>query len=385
MSSTSNGLNRRQFISSAAATLALWHTPLVAAAPTTSSPNIVWVMLRGALDSLETVIPAFDPDLASIRPTIALGRDKLTQPLQHGFVLHPALKNLYVWYQNKELLPIVAVGSGYGKRSHFAAQDYLESGQSTPNPDNGWLARASNVAAVSALAVSHSTPMSLRGAGDVHTWYPSKLKPSDDDLYQSLAAMYQQDPELLTKLNDGLKLRNITDSKVLDKKNGRFVTLAAGCGKLMATSDGPNCAMLELGGWDTHNNQNKRLARQLAQLDQGLEALKQNLGQQWQNTLVVVATEFGRTAKENGTKGTDHGTASTMLLGGGAVNGGQVLGQWPGLQNHQLFEQRDLKATSHSFSWLATLLHQHWHLSQSQASAVFDGANLYNQVQLIKN
>lgn len=375
-------MDRRQFISSAAATLAVWHTQPFAATLASSkktTPKLVWIVLRGALDSLETVIPVFDPSLSTLRPSIGLPKNKLNYPMQHGFSLHPSLKNLYSWYQQKELLPIVAVGSGFKKRSHFDGQDYLESGLHKMEHENGWLSRAVSLKQHSAIAIAQSAPISLRGSDNVNTWYPSTLKHSSDDLYQSLQKMYQGDELLLSKLNDGLALRNITDGQQLTKKSGKFATLAKGCGQLMAADNGPDCAMLELGGWDTHNNQNNRLKRQLTTLDDGLAALKKSLGKRWDNTAIVIATEFGRTAKENGTKGTDHGTGSALLLAGGAIAGGRVLGQWPGLQDHQLFEKRDLQPTSNTFSWLATLLNQHWQVSPTAASNMFDGVPLYKE------
>jgi len=374
-------MDRRQFIAGGAATLALWHKNSLATAVfnTNPAPKLVWVVLRGALDSLATVIPAFDPNLATLRPTIKPDPATLTQPLSRGFYLHPSLKNLYSWYQAQQLLPIVAVSSGFDNRSHFDGQDFLESGLKRTDHDNGWLARVTAVNNDAAIAVAQSTPLSLRGGDNVNTWYPSKLKQGDDDLYAALQKLYQHDDQLLAKLNDGLKLRATTMSQQPQQKNGRFTALAKGCGKLMSAPDGPDCAMLALGGWDTHNNQTNRLNRQLALLDDGLGALKESLGEQWQNTVVVIATEFGRTAKENGTKGTDHGTASTLLLAGGAVAGGRVLGEWPGLQTRQLFEARDLQPTSHTFSWLSTLMTQHWGMNSAQAAALFDGAPSYSE------
>jgi len=374
-------MDRRQFISGAAASLALWHTQPFASAlqQPKGDPKLIWIVLRGALDSIETVIPTFDAGLAPLRPTLGLPKSSLNQLMEHGFALHPALKNLYGWYQDKQLLPIVAVGSGFSKRSHFDGQDYLESGLASIDHDNGWLSRAIELKKHSAIAISQSTPISLRGSDNVNTWYPSKLKHSSDELYQSLKMMYQDDMPLLSKLNDGLELRQITSSQLLSKKNGRFETLTKGCGQLMAAPQGPDCAMLELGGWDTHNNQNRRLSKQLSQLDNGLAALKKGLGKQWDNTAIVIATEFGRTAKENGTKGTDHGTASVLLMAGGAVRGGRVLGQWPGLAPSQLFKERDLSPTSNTFSWLATLLNQHWNIAPKSASALFDNLPLYKE------
>jgi len=138
--------------------------------------------------------------------------------------------------------------------------------------------------------------------------------------------------------------------------------------------EGNDCAMLELGGWDTHKGQANRLARGLNELDKGLAVLKEGLGSDWQNTVVIVGTEFGRTAKENGTGGTDHGTASALFFAGGAINGGRVLGQWPGLSERALFQKRDLRPTSNMYSWLATVLGEHWQMSQQELAQVFPSA-----------
>ena len=147
----------------------------------------------------------------------------------------------------------------------------------------------------------------------------------------------------------------------------------------MTENNAADSAMLELGGWDTHNNQANRLEKKLAELDKGLDALKAGLGEHWQNTLVIVATEFGRTAKENGTAGTDHGTGGAMLFAGGAINGGQVLGGWPGLKREQLFEERDLMPTSNSLSWIATALAQHWQFTDEELAYAFPSASVYKQ------
>ena len=352
---------RRDFLKALAASLVVYQHPLLAASNSTiNPPKVVWVMLRGALDSLHTVVPTFEPALKALRPTLYKSIEHKWLPLaqansmQQGYALHPALVNLHQWYQQKQLLPIVAVSSGYQKRSHFEGQDYLESALTTPDLDSGWLARSIQVKNKQAIAISQSTPISLRGANQLsNTWYPSHLPDAEQETYQALQHLYHDSPQLLTRLEEGLSMEALLDKQVMAKKQqGNFVNLSRSCGQLL---EQPNmdCAMLTLGGWDTHKNQSGQLQRQLSLLDKGLQALKTQLGQQWDNTLVIVATEFGRTVKENGTRGTDHGTASALFLAGGKVNGGQVLGDWPGLQSEQLHQQRDLKATTNNFDWIA--------------------------------
>lgn len=217
------------------------------------------------------------------------------------------------------------------------------------------------------MAITQATPISLRGASSpVTTWYPSKLRDNPEDTYEAILSMYQEDPVLQQAFAQGLELKMKAMMGESGQQNGQFKSLATGCARLLK-GESADCAMLELGGWDTHNNQAGRLARQFGILDEGLGAIKQELGSEWDNTLVIVATEFGRTVKQNGTQGTDHGTASMMMLAGGKLkNGGKVLGQWPGLKQEQLFKGRDLAPTSNMYDWIAGSLADHWQVNESQ-------------------
>jgi len=284
------------------------------------------------------------------------------------------LVNLHAWYQAKELLPVVAVSSGYSSRSHFDGQDFLEAGLGHIDHESGWLGRAVQAKNKRALAIARATPISLRSDATVNTWYPSRLQDASMATYESLLKLYEQDEQLSTLLQNGLDLQQQANSMQSTQRQGRFVDLARSCASLMVGPEGNDCAMLELGGWDTHKGQANRLARGLNELDKGLAVLKEGLGSDWQNTVVIVGTEFGRTAKENGTGGTDHGTASALFFAGGAINGGRVLGQWPGLSERALFQKRDLRPTSNMYSWLATVLGEHWQMSQQELAQVFPSA-----------
>ncbi|MGJ8693469.1 MAG: DUF1501 domain-containing protein [Thalassotalea sp.] len=378
-----NHQQRRNFIKLAGgASLFCWSAlPAFAvdsiAAQAKPSKKLVWVILRGALDSLHTVVPTFDAELKNLRPKLHQAYKSPLLPLAHGFALHPALTNLHAWYQTKEFTPIIAVGSGYGARSHFDGQDFLESGKPEIDHDSGWLARAIDIKQKKALAVAHSVPISLRSSQAVNTWYPSNLKESKEDIYAQLMKLYQNDDDFLMKLEEGLATKAMAGGDDNQKYKGKFKELATSCGRLL-TDDNVDCAMLELGGWDTHNNQASRLDRKLAELDEGLLALKTSLGKQWDNTVVVVATEFGRTAKENGTGGTDHGTGSALFIAGGKINGGQILGKWPGLSAKQLFKGRDLQPTSNSFAWFSTILAKHWEFSEEELMQVFPNIKGYS-------
>jgi uncharacterized protein (DUF1501 family) len=372
---------RRDFLKALVASLVVYQTPLLANSHKNNyrkQAKVVWVMLQGALDSLHTLVPTFEPNLKKLRPTLYEDIENQCLPLDKGFALHPSLVNLQQWYQQKQLLPIVAVYSGYKKRSHFDGQDYMESALAIPDLENGWLARAIEINNKQAIAIAQSTPISLRGAEQrSKTWYPSRLPDAEQETYQALQTLYQDSPELLEKLQEGLSMDALlTENNMGKKQQGNFASLSRSCGQLLNEKE-VDCAMLTLGGWDSHKNQSGQLERQLKVLDQGLQALKTALAEQWDNTLVIVATEFGRTAKENGTRGTDHGTASALFLAGGKVNGGQILGEWPGLEQSQLFQQRDLNPTSNSFDWIASALKQHWQLNQQQIAYIFPTSSPY--------
>jgi len=389
-------MQRRDFIKQAGAGFLFWQMPTLLATSTNqkSAKKLVWVVLRGGMDSLHTVVPTFEQKLTKIRPTLAPAiADKLL-PIDKGFALHPSLSNLHQWYKEKELLPIVAVSTGYPKRSHFDGQDFLECGLKSIDHDSGWLARAIDQKHQYALAIQNSTPLSLRSSENVNTWYPSNLKGATTDIYEQLESLYQYDELLQRRLKDGMEVRAMAGMSSSKKRRSKFTDLTTACAKLMMGNSTEanslqkkkvvDCAMLELGGWDTHNNQSNRLARQLTELDNGLLALKKGLADQWDNTVVIIASEFGRTAKENGTKGTDHGTAGALMLAGGAVSGGQVLGNWPGLEKSKLFEERDLMPTTNSFAWFASVLAQHWEMDKNQLQQVFPDIKPYTN-NLIKS
>ncbi|TKB47146.1 DUF1501 domain-containing protein [Thalassotalea mangrovi] len=377
-------MRRRQFIKALSASLVTIHTPLLAATPLAvkSASNdkpakLVWVIMRGALDSLHTVVPTFEPDMARLRPNLypAIKDDLLA--IDNGFGFHPAMTHMHSLYKKKQLLVINAVSSGFGERSHFDGQDFLESGLARIDADSGWLGRAAASRVNKAIAVSNSVPISLRGYDKVTTWYPSRFHSADSAIFDALQDLYQSDSLLSKRLAQGLALRQLTSEGSNGYNRGRFVDLAKSCGKILANDQGTDCAMLEVGGWDTHNYEIRRQHKHLVDLNEGLQALQESLGEYWDNTVVIMATEFGRTVKENGTLGTDHGTASCMFMAGGAVAGGQVLGEWPGLSQKQRFEGRDLAPTSNTFSWIASILSQHWRLDNQQIAEVFPQASPY--------
>ncbi len=385
-------MKRRQFIQMCASGWVMANAaPVLAGAQiagsqsnATSNKKVIWVMLRGAMDSLHAVIPTFDPALNGHRKALLDNIKGNLNPLHDGYALHPAFTHMYDWYKQGTMLPVVAVAPSHTTRSHFDAQDLLESGLDVTNHESGWLARTVEAYKGEGLAISRSVPISLRGDNKPDTWFPSSLPDADDDLFARLEGLYKNDSELAQTLAQGLKTRQSMAMGKSKKRNPKFAQLTKNCGHLMAKNPNTTCAMLEMGGWDTHNNQAGRLHRQFTLLDEGLNVLKESLGKTWDDTLVIVGTEFGRTVAVNGTQGTDHGTASALFLAGGAVNGGRVAGRWPGLEKSALFEGRDLKPTSDIRSWIGAAVAQHLQLTPKNMQSVFPGVPIITDKLIVR-
>ena len=252
-----------------------------------------------------------------------------------------------------------ATASPYRDRSHFDGQDVLESGADTPgHTDSGWLNRALSAlpkgesANPRGLGVGGSTPLIIRGDAPVLGWAPSTLRPVDADLPPRLIELYNSsDPVLAKALQEAIDTGRITGGQDSAGSFGgpgdpkTMTAMAEGAARLLMAPDGPRLAALAFEGWDTHAAEQPRLSRQLQGLDAALGAFETTLGPVWNDTAILVITEFGRTAAINGTEGTDHGTATVALLAGGAVKGGRVVSDWPGLKPAQLYQNRDLAPT----------------------------------------
>ena len=369
----------------AAASLGRVHLAL-AAAPT--DRRFAVVLLRGALDGLAAVQPYGDPALRDLRPALALGEPGTeggVLDLGGQFGLHPALAGLHAMFKVGELLPIHAVAGPVRSRSHFEAQDILESG-ADHRLTSGWLNRAVQAmpghAAETALAVGTQTPLLLRGSAPVSAYAPHAFAQPTPDLYAQVAALAGPDPVLGPAIRAGLDERAFNQGHLADgadtpatpRDRNAFPTLARAAGQLMAATDGPRIAALELGGWDTHVAQAPRLTTALRTLDEGIGTLRDGLGAAWQQTAVLVVTEFGRTARANGTNGTDHGTAGCAFLAGGAVAGGRVLATWPGLAPGRLYEDRDLAPTLDVRAVAKGILTEHLGLGAQALLAAFPGS-----------
>ena len=356
-------LSRRMFLASAGAFVAWAGMPRHSYAAG-RQPRLLTVVLRGAMDGLAVVPPIGDRQYEAMRGDLAIGVAGRQQvlPLDGFFGLNPALPGLHRLYGEGDALIVHAAATPYRERSHFDGQDVLESGMAGPRGSaSGWMNRLAEamprgeaVAPVSGLAASQTVPLILRGAAPTLTWAPPLLSPVSEDTAQRLLALYQStDPALAEALASGMMVDSLaggTDPQVRRARSTMeaFRTLAGGSARLVAAEDGPRIAVLSYDGWDTHTSEGAeegRLADLLMALDGALTTLRDVLDPVWADTVVAVVTEFGRTARVNGSEGTDHGTATAAFLLGGAVKGGRVLADWPGLGEGQLYEGRDLAPT----------------------------------------
>ncbi len=359
----------------------------MAAAPAARAGDarFVVVLLRGALDGLSPVQPYGEANFSELRGPLALpepGREGGLLDLGGRFGLHPAMARLHAMYAAGQLLPVHAVAGHYRSRSHFDAQDYLESGVDQ-RLNSGWLNRAISAMPEAAggarpgIAVGVDVPLLMRGPVRVGSYAPPGNARVDTDTMARLVALHRADPLLGAPFVEGLRARGFSAAVLAGSaappgdRNG-FVALASAAGRLMAAPEGPRVAALEIGGWDTHAGQAPRLANLLRDLDTGLDALRLGLGEAWGRTAVLVATEFGRTVRVNGTGGTDHGTAGVAFILGGAVAGGRVLANWPGLAD--LFENRDLAPTMDLRSLAKGLLRDHLRLPAAALGDAFPGS-----------
>ncbi|CDT74166.1 conserved exported hypothetical protein [Vibrio coralliirubri] len=377
-----HSINRRQFMGIAAAVGVSAMVPFPSFAKTGSDNIFIWVSLRGAMDGLNVVVPHADPDYSNLRPNIGLKPEQLLK-LDDFFGLHPSLKQCHQWYESSELSFVHACSTAYRERSHFDGQKILENGTSDPFNTVGWINRLLTLSSekYDGIAIDSGLPLIMQGKSTVASWYPNRLKTRDKQT-ELLEELFQSDQMLSSNFESVMKIDQLVGDQGVGKQ---FKSLMGKTGDILSADNGPNIAALELGGWDTHANQgnvNGRLSNQLKTLDVGLAALKASLGDRWQKTVIIAASEFGRTAKENGTKGTDHGTGNVMFVAGGALPslkgvGGKVIANWPGLSQSQLYEGRDLSPTTDMRSVIKGVLNQHLSVEVKQLNTIFpDSADI---------
>jgi len=392
--------SRRELLFASGTLFAWTHLPKLAHAEG-RDPRFLTIILRGALDGLATVAPIGDPDWQGLRGDNALSlSDKVPAlKLDDFFALNPAMPNLHGMFAAKESIIVHASATPYRERSHFDGQDLLESGLPKPGAsESGWLNRALAGLAPGgrvdprggkAFAVGPVTPLVVRGPAPVLSWSPQRLMPAGDDTVHRLLDLYRHaDKKLADVLEDNANLSAIEQADGMAQKPGAagpaqvrayFSDTAGTAAKFLAQPDGPRVGALALDGWDTHFNEGiaqGRLSQLLGSLDAALAAIKSNMGSAWRETVVALATEFGRTARINGTAGTDHGTATVALLVGGALKGGRIIADWPGLKAADLYQGRDLKPTTDLRAVLKGVLKDHLRADErALAQNVFPGSD----------
>ena len=360
-------LSRRHFLGAAGAvtTLSLW--PSLSALAGANDTRLLVVLLRGGVDGLHVLPPRDDAAYARLRGALA-PQDALN--LNADFALHPSLAYAHSLYARGQLLPVVAIAPPYRQRSHFEAQDCLENGTaSASGAATGWLNRcAESLRGGEALSVTAVMPLIMRGPGAVTTWSPPLPEDVNPILLQRLQPLYAADPRLsgaFARALDNASETQGTGMAAGNARGGRLPQAMAAAAKFMSAADGPRLGFVEDSGWDTHSNQAAVLARKLSELDAGLRAFQDGAAPIWNRTAIAIVSEFGRTAAVNGTAGTDHGTGGLALLAGGAIKGGRIAGDWPGLAPGALNEGRDLRATSDLRGLFKGLLAAHLRVPES--------------------
>ena len=367
--------------------------------------RLVVIFLRGGADGLNILVPHQEADYYKVRPTIAVpypDRENGAIDLDGFFGLHPKLKGLLPLWKEKKLAFIHASGLPVAERSHFQAQDYIESG--TPGiktTSDGWmnrlLAEFSQNRATLALNVGVTTPYILRGKMEVANLKPGNNStapiPTDrPHVNRAFGELYSGDDPLSKAYQDGRKAREIIlkdlTQEMMSASRGAsganaFVDDAAEVARLMLGNAQTQLAFMEIGGWDTHINQNRAFDRLLTPLAEGLVRLTEGLEPIFSDTAIVVISEFGRTVKENGNKGTDHGYGNVMFLLGGAIKGKKIYTEWSGLNSSVLYENRDLPVTTDFREPLSIILQQHLSISNDSLNRVFPDFKIGNKVDFL--
>ena len=380
--------SRRALLGTGGACFAWAFMPRWARAAGARDPRFVTIVLRGALDGLSAVAPIGDPDYADLHGTLALSQtgDHPALPLDGFFAVNPAMPNFARLFKAGQATVVHAVATGYRERSHFDGQDVLESGYPGPGrTDTGWLNRALTMlprgdrVEAKGLAVGTISPLVIRGSAPVLGWAPRMIATAGDDLARRVLDLYaHRDPMLGSALAEGLATERLAGPDGTKARGGMdnpqgMRQAAEGAARLLAADDGPRIAALAFDGWDTHVNEGGgtgRLAQLLGGLDNALQAFETGLGDRWTDTTIAVVTEFGRTARINGTTGTDHGTGTMAFLAGGALRGGKVIADWPGLKAAQLYDNRDLRPTTDLRAVLKGVLADQWGLGPRELADV---------------
>jgi len=334
-------MERRDFLKGTLGTLYMMASPNMALPDTNpTEKRLLVVLLRGGMDGLASIPPLGDKNLSKIRKDILVNG---ANDLDGFFGINPSLRFLGSEYHKGRAAFVHATSFPYTGRSHFDGQNIMETGfEQAYAVTSGWVGRAMNAAGFSSLAVSLPIPIILRGNDVNSNYFPTNFPKAGKSVYKDVKEMWQNDPQLAGLLDP------IIGRRMQHGGSGDTRELVSFAAKEMHKPDGPRVGLLEFEGFDTHalqGNEDGHHAEILAELDGVLEGFKRQMGDLYDNTVVVTVTEFGRTASENGTQGTDHGWASAIFLAGGLVKGKQVISDWPGLGSKDLYEGRDLLMT----------------------------------------
>ena len=347
-------------------------------------PIIIAVFQRGAADGISMVVPFGDRFYASARPQIAIpapsqGGDERAIDLDGFFGLHPSLFSLKQIYDEGHLAVVHAVGSPDATRSHFDAQDYMESGSpGNKSVSDGWLNRylqsspEQDASAFRAVALSSTMPRSLAGSAPAVSMqsiagfgiHGGRSTPEIEDMF---ADLYKDTFHAVKTLRSATE-QQYAPAAGVQYPNTPFAQSLQQIAQLIKSDIGLEVAFAEVNGWDTHANQGSargQLANQLKNFGDGLAALYRDLGDQMRNVVILTMTEFGRAIRQNGSGGTDHGHASCLFVAGGPVKGGKVYGRWPGLAPEQLYEGRDLALTTDFRNVFSEILVKHMGVKNS--------------------
>jgi uncharacterized protein (DUF1501 family) len=361
-------LSRRAMLGVTAGLFSWAYMPRFATAAS-ADPRLLVVVLRGGTDGINMVVPHGDQHYVSMRGPIAIPKTS-TIPLNSFFGLHPAMPKFGAMFQANEAAVVHATCVPMRNRSHFDAQDNLEAGlpgKISPS-STGWLNRLLTALPASAPVRMHGAieineaPLILRGPAPVLGWSSTWFEAYDDPGLQRVRSLYEaRDQQMYDMLERGLEANRLAGGA--DNSNISMLRKGfRGAGRLIGAVDGPRIAVLSVDGWDTHSDQGGTtgyMADVMADLDTAIEDFKIAVGSAWGDTVMVAATEFGRTVRTNGDEGTDHGVGTVALLAGGAVNGGKVFGDWPGLAPNQLYEDSDLWPTTDLRSVFKGILKDH--------------------------
>jgi uncharacterized protein (DUF1501 family) len=376
-------MERREFVRTMCyGGLATFALPRVAFAQVAGPSRLVFVLLRGGFDGLAAVVPYGDPSYHSLREGFSYAASELA-PLDDTFGLAPGLSPLKTFWDANELAVVHAMAIPHRTRSHFDGQAILETGLDHPaGSSDGWLNRLLQVMSGkrSGIAIAAGMPLSMTGPFQVESWSPTQLGNVDDVFLERLATLYRADRTLANRFEAALQAKDLVGEEPMARGNARgggIGPLMQAAAKILRQDQGPNVAAMEFSGWDTHANQGLAggpLDRLLGQLAEGLVTFRNDMGPAWKTTTVVVMTEFGRTARPNGTRGTDHGTAGAGFVLSPAVKHSHIVADWPGLSSRSLFEGRDLKPTLDTRAVLKAALAATFDLTNAQMERVFPGS-----------